>query len=258
MQSVALLSCNELRIPLSLPLRQSLAALIEAHDQGLGPVEREARARRTAGAPMTDREIAALAETHYPAEVRTFLYAHGQQALMREDLARALVASGPVAAPPSGTVAGREAKARPGRSARRRALAAKALRLAVLAAAVAAGGLILHVGLPKIRAEPARPAAAPVPKTVTTPAPVRPPEDSPCRQALRADAAAWCEGALTGTRARGATADATPEGCGDPLEANSDTIRRALNGLLDDGVMGTYRPSDARERCAAAAEQAVP
>lgn len=254
------MSCNELHIRLPPPLRQSLAALIEAYDQGLGPVEREARARRAADAPMTDREIATVAEIHYPEAVRTFLAAHGQQALMREDLARALVVSDRAVSPASGpkSLAG----ARAGRSARRAALAAKTLRLLVLTLAVAAGGLILHVGLPKIRAE--RMSPNPAPTTVETPVaveatpPVRPPQNSPCRQALRTDAAAWCESALTGTRAADPTAETQPGGCGDPLTTNSDTVRLALNGLLDDGVMGTYRPSDARKRCGAAAQIAVP
>ncbi|AQR62190.1 hypothetical protein BZG35_11455 [Brevundimonas sp. LM2] len=238
-----------------LPLRQSLTALIEAYDQGLGPVEREARARRAADAPMTDREIAAFADTRYPAEVRAFLSAHGQQALMREDLARALVVSAPVAA--RSAVSGPAPVVDRERSERRAARTAKGLRLAVLALAVAAGGLILHVGLPKIQAESASP--KPVPTTVepavaVTP-PVRPPEDSPCRQALRTNAAAWCEGALTGTRAASAAA-AT---CGDRLGTNSDTVRRALNGLLDDqGEGGRYDPAEARARCAAAAESVVP
>jgi hypothetical protein len=241
-------------------LRQSLAALIQAFDQGLGPVERQARARRAAGAPMTDGEIAAFAEIHYPIEVRQFLHAHGQQALLREDLARALALNAPVASAPPAAVAG--ATSDPGRKDRRAALAAKALRLAVLALGVAAGGLILQVGLPKIRAEGAPP--RPVPTVVVVPEPLPPPpEDTPCRQALRTGAGAWCESALTGTPAPGTpapgpTAGTTSEACGDSLAANSDTVRLALNGLLDDGVIGTYERSDASGRCAAAAKLAVP
>lgn len=233
-------------------LRQSLAALIEAYSQSLGPVEREARARSAAGAPMTDREIATVAETYYPLEVRTFLHAHGQQALLREDLTRALAMGASAAPPPSGP--GGVAEARSPRSDRHPVLATKALRLAVLGLAVAAGGLILQVGLPKIRAERAPP--DPVPTAVEAPVPVRPMEDSPCRQALRNDAAAWCEGALTGTRVRAPVAETTGA-CGDPLTANSDTVRRALNGLLDDVAVDSYGPAEARERCAAAAEAAV-
>lgn len=203
---------------------------------------------------MTDREIAAVAEIHYPVEVRDFLEAHGQQALMHEDLARALALSAPAPFLPS--CGGAVAKASPGRSRRRAAPAAKALRLAVLALGVAAGALILHVGLPKIRAEPTRP--APAPTAVEAPPPVRPPEESLCRRTLRNDAAAWCEGALIGRRWPGPMAEPTSGACGDPLKANSDTVRRALNGLLDDEAIGSYGPSEARERCAAAADLAVP
>lgn len=243
-------------VPLPPHLRQRLASLIQAYDQGLGPVEREARERQAANAPMTALQIRSVADARYPADVRGFLDTLGYQALYRDDLERALAvraASAPAAAAPD---AG--AGARPDRPRRRSALAANLLRLAVLAMAVAAGGLILQFSLPKLRAEPASPGAARPTSASATPASVPPPEDSPCRQALRTDASAWCESALTGTRARGPTAAATREACGSPLAANSDTVRLALNGLLDDGVTETYGPAEARQRCAAAAMLAVP
>ncbi|WP_349311542.1 hypothetical protein [Brevundimonas subvibrioides] len=203
---------------------------------------------------MTALQIRSVADARYPADVRGFLDTLGYQALYRDDLERALAVG--AATPPAAAAPDAGASARPDRPRRRGALAANLLRLAVLAMAVAAGGLILQFSLPKLRAEPASPGA--VRPASATPALVPPPEDSPCRQALRTDASAWCESALTGTRAQGPTAAATREACGSPLAANSDTVRLALNGLLDDGVTETYGPAEARQRCATAAALAVP
>ena len=82
-------------------------------------------------------------------------------------------------------------------------------------------------------------------------------QETPCLQALRNNAIAWCERALTGSPTREAPTETQSGGCGDELETNSETVRSALNGILDDEATYTYTPDQARSRCAAAAKLAV-
>lgn len=238
---------------LSPRLRQQLAALIQAYDQGCGPVEHQALQRLTANLPMTPLQIRSYAEACYPAEIRSFLDALGYQILYRGDLERAL-ARGATAAPlPSNP--GVVATAGPGRADKRKARSKAGPRVVVLAMAVLVIGFILDAVLPRIeRGHDLQDGRT----TQMVPPPARPAKESLCLQSLRAGAASWCESALTGAPARDRISQADMETCGDRLRANSDTVRIALNRVLDDEATYTFTPSEARERCEAAATLAVP
>lgn len=234
--------------------RQTLARLVQAHDDGCGPVEKEAVQRLASGLPMTALQIRAFAETAYPADIRAFLEANGYQALYRRDLDRAL-ALGAKGAPSKPAATARSKAAPPRKGGRFRWLGA-VLRLLLLAAALLAAWLILTTVLPRLQreAEAPRPraealAAAPAP----APPPTTPP--SPCVQALRDGAAAWCESALTGSSAR---APGGRSECGDRLKVNSDTVRLALDQIFRDAATYTYGYAEVPARCAAAAKLAAP
>lgn len=215
-------------------------------------MEREAVRRLATGLPMTALQIHAFAETRYPAEVRSFLEARGYLALYERDLGRALATSTSGA----GSPARKGMTIDPRREERRANGWGVALRIALLAAALAASGLILKAALPGLQ----RDADGPVepPASVVAPPAVSLPLASPCVQSMRDVATAWCEKALTGSPIRDADAEAEPAGCGDRLKVNSDTVRFALNRILEEDATYTYSYEVARERCAAAAQLAAP
>ena len=245
-------SCNEYPVSLSHDFRQQLAALVQAHDQGCGPVEREAVRRLTLGLPMTALQIRAFTEKSYPAEIRSFLDARGYHALYERDFDRALAASTGGARSSARKAVTEEPSRKDGRTNR----SGVVLRVAVLATALAASGLILKAALPSSQRDADDPVRSPA--GVVAPASTRAAPASPCLQSLRNDAIAWCEKALTGSPIRGADPEAERAECGDRLKVNSDTVRIALNRILEDNATYTYRYDEARERCAAAATLAAP
>lgn len=246
-------SQNELLVPLASDLRHSLNALVQAYEQGRGPVEQEALGRSAAGRPMTALQVTAFAEARYPAEIRTFLEGLGYQALYRRDLERGLaLATG-------GSADRSPAAAAAARSDRGAAGWAVALRLAVLGLAVAGGALILVKALPKIQeGQEAQERPRRAPAAVASVPLAQEPEASACLQSLRNAATAWCQRALTGVAAPEATLPTEAAPCGDTLSANSETVRLALDRILADGVAYTFGPAEARVRCAAASRRAAP
>lgn len=247
-------SRNEFPVSLSLGFRQQLAALVQAHDEGCGPVEREAVRQLTTGLPMTAVQIRSFAEDCYPIEIREFLESRGYQALYHRDLDRALAIGTENAGSP--TIRGGAATAEPRRRDRRKRWLGIGLGLVVLLAASLAGGLILMTAMSKLQREslgPERPSA-----TVVPPPSVRSSPPSPCVQSMRDSATTWCENALTGR----VVGDPAPKpglaGCGDRLRVNGDAVRLALDRLFEEQATYTYSYDQVRERCVAAAKLAAP
>ena len=201
---------------------------------------------------MTALQVRAFAETSYPAEIRSFLEARGYQALYERDLGRALATSTSGARSP----ARKGVTIDPRREERRANGWGVALRIALLAAALAASGLILKAALPGLQRDADGPIEPPA-NVVAAPS-VSLPSASPCVQSMRDVATAWCESALTGSPVRDADPATEVVGCGSTLKVNSDTVRFALNRILEEDATYTYSYDVARERCAAAAQLAAP
>ena len=240
-------------MPLAPHLRQQLAVVVQAYERGSGPVEQEVLRRKAAGLPNTPVQIGAYAERCYPSDVRALLDRMGAGRLYRDDIGRALAFTTDAVNRTSVTEIATPAEAHRQKASVRGSTGWLRSVLFVLAALAGAG--IVVVALPKLEREQ-RPSSLPK-SNIQTPAAAPAPEESMCIQRLRNNAIAWCESALTGSPAHDNLPEAKPGACGDQLRANGETVRSALNGVLDDGATYTYAPGEARERCAAAARLAV-
>lgn len=234
-------------------LRNQLASLVEAYKKGIGPVEQEVQRRKAAGQQTSSAQIQAHAEVCYPSRVRELLDGLGYGRLYQDDLDRALaVRTAPAGGPSgSGTAAIRSAR-RPGNRGERVWIW---LKFVVFVLATLAGVAIVLVSAPKL-GDDQRPSSPPEP-VIQEPAAAPAPEETACLQRLRNNAVVWCEGALTGSPTRQPLPETQSGTCGDRLEANSATVRSALNAILDDEAAYTYTPDEVRARCAAAAKLAV-
>lgn len=229
-------------------LRRQLASVIDARTEGTGPVEQEVRRRASAGLPTTRLQIIAYGEACYSAEVRTFLDDLGYQRLYRDDLSRAAQVLASLESPSEPqTAKGARIATRPNAIGRVFLYA-----VATLAVLMAAYLFLTRSSLVPASPIPTFPQRVDVPRPVL---PVRSAEDARCRHSLREAGVAWCVRALTGSGS-----DASPGGefrrfdrlaCGDPVAVNAEMLRRALDGIMDEGALYTYDASDAAHRCAA-------
>ena len=249
-----MLSRNASPEPLPPRLRHQLDTLVQAYNEGRGPVEQEAVRRTAAGLPTTPLQIRAFADGCYPTEIWSYLHSLGYERLYQQDLERGVaVCTGPAAGSPR-TVDGRGRSDGPGRT----ATAMTLVRDFLFIVASLVGVMIFLASRTPVERESMRPVTPLV--QAAPPTVPRPAADSRCRQALVSDTTAWCETALTGVRPpdpRPGPVGGEPA-CGGRLEARSATVRLALDALLAQGAGETYAPSEARRRCAVAAESAVP
>lgn len=242
--------------------------LLVAHGPEQGPVEKEVERRLDAGLPMTALQLTAYAEAAYPVEVRAFLNSLGYQRLYEEDLARAVERQSAV---PATSIQDQAAKAfvttetapdspRP-RIERRRSGGVVPIVTVAVAIAIA-GSVAVLVSLPRPRAD----LLVPTPQAkvqAKAQAPQASPEHSVealrCRQALRDTALAWCVTALTGEDRQPASGDQGFErtACGDPIAIKAETLRRALDGIMDDDALYSYAAADAARRCQTAASGVI-
>ena len=246
-------SCNESFALLPTDLRNQLNSLVEVYERGPGPVEQEVQRRTAAALPTSPVQIRAYAEVCYPSRIRELLDGLGYSRLYQDDLDRALAATpAPTGGPAGSRTVVIPIARRPGNSGEVIWLWAR--RLVFLLAALAGAAIVMLV-MPKLHDDP-RPSN---PKDPLVHQPMAAPvsQETPCRQALRNNAVAWCERALTGSPMAEPLPETQSGPCGDKLEANSETVRSALNGILDDETTYTYTPDQARSRCAAAAKLAV-
>lgn len=245
-------SCNESFALLPSDLRNQLNSLVEAYERGIGPVEQEVQRRNAAALPTSPVQIQAYAEECYPSRIRELLDGLGYSRLYQDDLDRALAAT----PAPTGGPGGADSVAIS--SARRSGNLGDVIwlwaRVLVFVFATLAGAAIVMLVMPKLEDDqhPSNASRAVVQEPMAAPAP----QENRCLQALRNNAVAWCQRALTGSPMDGPP-ETQSDTCGDTLEANSETVRSALNGILDDDAAYTYTPDQARARCAAAANLAV-